>query len=72
MHWPCRCGAQVEKHPADPDKNKSKRESVMGEKGKVHFEAGDALLALPIASTAGVFPILSVVRRPLGQKVVTH
>ena len=29
----------------------------MGEKGKVHFEAGDTLLALPIASTAGVFPI---------------
>ena len=44
----------------------------MGEKGKVHFEAGGALLALPIASTAGVFPILSVVRRPSGQKVVTH
>lgn len=45
------------KSPADPDKNKSKRESVMGEKGKVHFEAGDAPLALPIAPTAGVFPI---------------
>ena len=27
----------------------------MGEKGKVHFEAGDALLALPVASTAGEF-----------------
>ena len=29
----------------------------MGEKGKVHFETGDALLALPIASTADIFPI---------------
>lgn len=27
---------------------------MVGTRGKVHFEARDALLALPIASTAGV------------------
>ena len=60
------------KHPADPENNPSRRGAAVGERGTVPFEAGDALLALPIASTAGVFPILSVVRRPSGQKVVTH
>ena len=29
----------------------------MGERGKMHFEAGDTLLALPIASTTDVFPL---------------
>jgi len=28
---------------------------VVGEKGKVHFEAGNVLLTLPIASTANMF-----------------
>ena len=26
----------------------------MGERGKVHFEKGDALLALPVTSTASI------------------
>jgi len=34
--------------------NKSRRDAMVGTRGKVHFEARDALLALPIASTAGV------------------
>lgn len=40
----------VEKH-CRPKENKSRREAVMGERGKVSFEAGDALLALPINTT---------------------
>ena len=46
---------QVEKNPADPRENKSRREAVVGERGKVPFEAGDALLALPIESTTSMF-----------------
>ena len=46
----------MEKNPEDPDKIKSRRESVMGEK-EVPSEAGDVLLALPIASTTDVFPL---------------
>lgn len=40
------------KNPADPEKNKSRRESVVDR--KVHFEARDALMALPITSTTGM------------------
>ena len=47
----------MEKNPADPDKNKRKRESVMGEKGKVHFGAGDGLQALPLACTVDMFSL---------------
>ena len=43
------------KHPADPEKNQSRRGAAVGERGTVPFEAGDALLALPVASTAGEF-----------------
>ena len=43
------------KYPSDPEKNKSKRESGVGERGKVHLEAGDALLALPIAFATTMF-----------------
>ncbi|XP_031461552.1 uncharacterized protein LOC116236867 [Phasianus colchicus] len=43
------------KNLADPEKNKSRRESAMGEKGKVIFEAGDALLALPFMSTTRMY-----------------
>jgi len=32
------------KNPADPGKNKSRRKSVMGEKGKVPFEAGVSVI----------------------------
>ena len=31
------------KNPSDPEKSKSRRESLVGERGKVHFEAGDTL-----------------------------
>ena len=43
------------KKPADPQENKSRTEAVVGERGKEHFEAEDALLALPIESTAVMF-----------------
>ena len=43
------------KHPADPENNPSRRGAAVGERGTVPFEAGDALLALPVASTAGEF-----------------
>lgn len=43
------------KNPAAPAENRSRREAVLGERQKVHFEAGDALLALPIKSTASMF-----------------
>jgi len=42
-------------NPADSEENKSRREAVVGERGKVHLEAGDALLALTNESTAGMF-----------------
>jgi len=48
------CTNGKKKH-SDPEKNKSRRKSVMGERGKMHFEAGDTLLALPIASTTSMF-----------------
>ena len=47
------------KYPSDPEKNKSKRESGVAERGKVHLEAGDALLALPIAFATTMFLSLS-------------
>lgn len=50
------------KYPSDPEKNKSKRESGVGERGKVHLEAGDALLALPIAFATTMFLSLSFCR----------
>lgn len=37
---------QLEKNPAEPGENKSRRDAVVGEKEKVPFKAGDALLAL--------------------------
>lgn len=42
----------------NPEKinNKSRREGAVRERGKVHFESGDALLTLPIESTARVSP----------------
>lgn len=43
------------KNPADPEKNRIRRESVVSERGKVHLEAGDTLLAVPIESTASMF-----------------
>lgn len=59
------------KNPEDPEKNKSRRESAVGERGKVPFEAGDALLALPIASTTGIF-LLSFWRFAVSQGSVNN
>ena len=44
-------------NPAGPGERQSRRVAAprWGMKGRVPFEAGDALLALPIASTAGTF-----------------
>jgi len=42
-------------NPADPGESQSRRVAAVGMKGKELFEAGDALLALPIASTTGTF-----------------
>jgi len=42
-------------NPADPGESQNRRVAAVGMKGKVPFEAGDALLALPIAATAGMF-----------------
>lgn len=44
--WPQRYSVQLEKNPAEPGENKSRRDAVVGEKEKVPFKAGDALLAL--------------------------
>ena len=54
--WPCGYSMQWNK-PCRPW-GEAKQESgcpTVGMKGRVPFEAGDALLALPIASTAGTF-----------------
>ena len=54
--WPCGYSMQWNK-PCRPW-GEAKQESgcpMVGMKGRVPFEAGDALLALPIASTAGTF-----------------
>ena len=42
-------------NPADPGEDKSRREAVVGKSGKVHFEAVDSLLSLPIESTTSTF-----------------
>ena len=42
-------------NPADPGESPRRRVVAVGMKDKVSFEAGDALLALPITSTAGMF-----------------
>lgn len=47
------------RNPADRGEDKSRREAVVGERVKVHFEAWDALLALPIECTAGMFLLSS-------------
>ena len=39
----------------DPVEDKSRRDAAVGEKGKVHFEAEDALLALSVESTTRMF-----------------
>jgi len=51
-------------NPADPGENQSRRVAAVGMKGKVPLEAGDALLALPIASTADMFLLSPFGRLP--------
>ena len=46
------------KNVADPEKNNSRIEFMMGERGKVHFEAGDALLALAVTSASSHLSLL--------------
>lgn len=42
-------------NPADPGEDKSRREAVVGKRGKACSEAADSLLALPIKSTTSTF-----------------
>jgi len=51
------------KNPTNPRENKIRREAVVGERGKVHFEAGDSLLALPIKSSTSTFFFCSPFRQ---------
>jgi len=60
------------KYPADPEKNISGRESVVGERGNVHLEAGDSLLALPIASTANMFLLSPFPQFAVSQESVSN
>ena len=55
MCWLCGYSVKVEKNLQTLGRIKAGEKLCWGERGKVHFEAGDALLALPVASTAGEF-----------------
>jgi len=40
---------QIEKNPADSGENNSRREAMVGERGKVHFETSHYLSNSPLA-----------------------
>lgn len=58
----------------DPGENQRRREAVVGVKGKVPFEAGDALLVLPISSTASLVLLSSFsgLQSLKSQKLTVH
>ena len=56
----------------NPGENKSRREAVVGKRGKVHFETGVTLLALPIESTTGTFLLSPFQRFAVSQRLVSN
>ena len=70
--WPCGYSVQVEKNPADPGENKSMRQAVLEEREKAHFEAGDALLTLPIESSTGMLLLHLLCISSISQRSVSN
>lgn len=68
MCWPHGYSMQVEKNAADSEESKSRREAAVEERGKMHLEAGNALL-ICFESTAGrLLPGISSLSQ--GQSVI--